>query len=234
MKWNIDNIRKLDTQLSLIPATRFAFPSEGIKQQFIADNNNIDIVNFYKCYLEYKKYPKKRVDVLINILFDIKIEMLFIDDRFGKPKELFTPLQELSFRQDIKIKSSIFFEKVMIFIYYLEEEKRLDDLDGNKTEIFFIWLNKKNNKWNFLLEYKKDIFTCISDRNDEIHRIRNYGEKIFNKHLPKINDLNKLLQLYDIINNLFYDNLILIVQGQKPNIRFWTRGMRCVNKKAIE
>ncbi len=98
------------------------------------------IKEFYKLYLSNDVYPKERIEKLVYLLFDIKIQLFFILELdmglynhllynvgFGNKdkRNPYLLLRKLSLDQNIIVKSRILWERVMNFIYFLRDGERI-------------------------------------------------------------------------------------------------------------
>ncbi len=181
--------------------------------------------------MEKGVYPQERVEKLIYQLFDIKIELFYIIELdIGLYNHLiynvgfddsnindfpYITLRRFSLDQTLIVKSRILWERVMNFIYYLERGK---DLEGrSKKTRFFNFI--KNTKWSYLDECKDYIEWFDSRlRTPEVHKgsvLRKYFQIGLTSPDPKI------LGLINIINNSIWTNLLQIIQGDEPSLRYW-------------
>lgn len=194
------------------------------------------IKEFYKLYLSNDVYPKERIEKLVYLLFDIKIQLFFIleldmglynhllhnvgfgnKDIQGNPYLL---LRNLSLDQNMIVKSRILWERVMNFIYFLEKGEALE-VKSSKKRAFFKLI--ADGKWSYLLKYK-DFINWFDDklRTPEVHT-SSVLRKDFLKNSTPSSD--KVLGLVNILMNCVWPNLLDIIQGREPSSRYWDIAM---------
>lgn len=194
------------------------------------------IKEFYKLYLSNDENPKERIEKLVYLLFDIKIQLFFILELdmglynhllynvgFGDKDIQRNPyllLRKLSLDQNIIVKSRILWERVMNFIYFLETGKGLE-VKRSKKRRFFEFID--GGKWSYLLEYQ-DFINWFDDRlrTPEVHK-----SSVLRAHFQKSStpSSDKVHCLANIIMNCVWTNLLDIIQGREPSSRYWDIAM---------
>lgn len=188
------------------------------------------------------KYPISRLDKLVYMLIDIKLQMYLIELELGADNSLMNMLQgeadteskkthielmHLGGTQNVIYKSRALWERLMNFIYYLETGSELNG--RTKKGKFFKFINDENNldgiKWRFLDFYKDYVIWFDEEwRTPETHGGSTLRASLMGDGMDN-DDINKILGLNDIVANVLFVNLIDIVNGRKPSRWFWTFGM---------
>lgn len=207
----------------------------------IANNsvlNRIRIKDFFDAYLKQNYYPYERVGKLVYYLFDFKIQLFFILELdlglynhliynlgydYSSIVEIpYIFLRKLSLDQNLILKSRILWERIMNFIYFLEVGKELESSSkkSKKTKFFeFI----KNNKWSFLLKYKEYIDWFDKKlRTPEVHKF-SILRKNFQRGITVPSE--KVDAFVNIMMNVFWKNMLHIIKGENPPIRYWDIGI---------
>ena len=191
-----------------------------------------DLMTFTADYLEHKAYPKERLGQVLSYLFDVKLQFYFImevdlglsnmlvyDKGYDKDRPLDTPhvlLTKLSLDQNVIGKSRILWERIMNLVYYLENGERLENKvtkSKSKRKVFFDFI-QKSDKWSFLkpysteLEYYEQNFRTPEYHKNSVLRAELLGNKTI--------DPNDLLRLINRASNVIWENISLIIKGQKP------------------
>lgn len=189
------------------------------------------IGEFIKRYLGAACYPSDRLETLIYKLFDIKLQLYFlieteigrynkaIDQGYDSHNPMNTPhlyLTKLSIDQSVIVKSRILWERIMNFVYFLEEGDELEKLvSGNKTKskVFFQFVGKSQ-KWAFLLPYQNELKKYDERlRTPEVHK-----NSILRSALLKEQEVDskEILNLINRAMNVIWENMISIVSGDQP------------------
>lgn len=217
---------------------------QKIRDSIISESisKRISIKRFYKEYLQQKipEYKKDKLEVLVQYLLDIKIELLMISNDFGKynyyinklrPEDPKLAFNKVSIYQNIAFKSRVVLEKIMNFIYFLEEGEKLQEPKsgpdkGSKKRKFFKWA-KQNKKWNFLTTYKKDIDAYeLEFRTPEVHWISRLKRILPDKDYEVKNSLaNRIGLLNCICENVFFSNMMNFIEGKSNIQMIWRQGM---------
>lgn len=127
---------------------------------------------FLDTYMSAGSYPTERLERLIYKLFDIKLQLYYIlevdlglynrlvyDRGYDKDNSLALPhvfLTRLSLDQSLIAKSRILWERIMNFVFYLENGEELEEkVSGrrSKRKVFFDF-SRGNLRWRFLEPYE--------------------------------------------------------------------------------
>ena len=140
-------------------------------QQVLKDNtlSQMSIREFVENYEEQTIYPLDRIQTLVYLLFDFKIELFFIlelymglynhliynlgYDNSSIAENPYILLRRLSLDKTIIVKSRILWERTMNFVYFLETGVKLE-VSRNKSKKAQFFKLIQNNRWSFLLDYK--------------------------------------------------------------------------------
>lgn len=243
----LEKIQRIESKLRAVDQFRYRDWEEIPKKHALetSRSHRFDIEKFYTAYIQQKVYPLERLSSLVDLLFDIKIEMMMIDYELGKSNQD-VYLQgydanssdlrpELAFRkisldQTVIIKSRIVFEKIMNFIYLLETGEILRAPKGSsKKAKFFKFIENEGIKWSFMADYRDDIYEYDDLRTPEVHDFSRLRRILLEHSQEAEEELSaKILLLVNIFENAFYDNMIDIIKGLEVTRKFWCHGM---NKK---
>jgi hypothetical protein len=177
-------------------------------------------------------YPKERLERIIYDLFDIKLQLYYIievdlglynrlvyDRGYDKEKSQHIPhvlLTRFSLDQTLISKSRILWERIMNFVYYLENGELLEEKASkrkSKRKVFFNFI-KSSQKWRFLEPYEK-VLQHYEDkfRTPEFHKSSVLRAELFGKNT---NDPNELIEPVNRAMNILWENITAIISGQKP------------------
>jgi hypothetical protein len=201
----------------------------------------VEIMNtseFYHLFLKQGVYPQDRVSLLLEYLFDIKLELYFIEiDISSYNRLIYLPHQDetitenprlhlihLSFDQSLILKSRIAWERFTNFIYYLETGEILDNKKTNsksKSKVFSEFV-ATSTKWKFIAEYLETI--KLYDellRTPEVHKA-----STIRRHFVEAKQLDSdiVLSITNIANNL-WPSILAIIQGRQVIRGSWGIGM---------
>lgn len=201
-------------------------------QNFMVDDHLlVKIMNaseFYSLFLKQEVYPQDRVSLLLEYMFDIKLELYFIDIDIGLYNQLIhlphqgekitdnprIHLIHLSFDQSLIIKSRIAWERFTNFIYYLEMGEILDNKKTNsksKSKVFCEFV-AASTKWKFIAEYLETIKLYEELlRTPEVHKA-----STIRRHFVEAKQLDSdvVLSINNIVKNLWPSILVIIKGGQ--------------------
>ena len=197
----------------------------------------IDIKEFRNAYQAQSAYPIDRLEKLIHLLMDVKIQLFFIleldiglynrliaDQGFTSEninRNPYMVLRKFSLDQNLIIKSRILFERVMNLIYFLETGKDLEVGRSKKSKFFKF--SAQSGKWAFWEDYREYIeWFDNSLRLPEVHK-----GSILKKHFmaKTIVPDEKILTFSNIIMNVFWPSLIGAIQGREFKGKYWFFGM---------
>ncbi len=228
-----------DFERKLLEALKYKYRNDPplIKNSMITNNIilRMKIVEFYDVY-SYWQLPQDRLKNLVYMLFDIKIQMYFIQEvdmglynreiykycqgKGAIEKNPFFLLKKSSFDQNLIIKSRILWERVMNFIYYFNNGKNLEVKKSKKTKFF---ISIKNTPWAYLEELEEFIKEYDDKyRTPEVHKGSTLRKLI---QLGKRHDANKLMNILNFVQNDFWENLFDIMRGRKGYTRSWSVSM---------
>lgn len=195
--------------------------------------DGIDIFEFLEIYISSSYYNEDIIERLIYTLMDIKLQMFFIFeveigqynsrviDRVETFEAItahdFVYLTKLNIDQNLILKTRILFERIMNFVYMLENGKLLEG--KSKKGKFENFLND-NKKWCFLLETieKLRVFDDVF-RTPEVHKFSSLRRMFMSKEDDKSEEF-----CFDLINsfqNSIYPNILMIIQGHEPGYKSW-------------
>jgi hypothetical protein len=186
---------------------------------------------FLNTYISAGAYPAERLERLIYKLFDIKLQLYYIlevdlglynrlvyDRGYDKDNSLALPhvfLTRLSLDQSLIAKSRILWERIMNFVFYLENGDELEErVSGrrSKRKVFFEF-TRGNLRWRFLEPYESVLQEYEdSYRTPEFHKGSVLRAELLGK---RVIDPNKLLDLVNRSMNIVWENTISIVSGGK-------------------
>lgn len=196
-----------------------------------------NLLQFFDAYLKSSE-PQERLSKLMHELFDLKLQLFYIlecdqglynsmlyDKGFDqkKPKTI-ELLIKMSIDQTTIVKSRILWERMINFvsIYISGEELKSSSKYSKKAKFFKISINTP---WEFLHEYKTTLEWFDEKlRTPEVHG-GSVLRKAFQERSEEI-DSNTLLVLSNIAMNVFYPNIMNIVQGLEPSHKVWVSGMQ--------
>lgn len=231
-------IRQFEEKIQRALAFKYKNEDPKIRKYLLRGNilRKWDLLKFYKIYITSKVYSKERIELVMNYLFDLKIQLYYlleadlglynrlIYNRGYNSKNIqkFPHIQlvKLSLDQNVISKSRILWERVMNFIYYLETGEKLENAISGSTSkktAFFDFISKTN--WQFLLDYKKYINWFDKKlRIPEVHK-----SSTLRKYFLKEKEVNpgKILGIINIVMNSIWENGLEIIQGKKPSKRYW-------------
>jgi len=204
----------------------------------ISPVTKIDIGKFRELYLAQNVYPVERLEKLVYLLMDVKIQLFYlveldlglynylIADQGFTPNNInkypYVVLRKLSLDQNLIVKSRILWERVMNFIYFLETGKDLEVKNSSKKSRFFKFATTSD-KWAFLEDYKSFIdWFDDSLRTPEVHK-----GSVLRRHFMTDTNVpdDKIAGLLNIVMNVFWPSLIEILQGEEFRGKFWFPGM---------
>lgn len=195
-----------------------------------------DIEKFLDVYLEKGLYPEDRLEKLIYYAFDLKLQFYFLlEVDMGLYNKLVYPLgydrknphskphlllTRQSLDQSLIFKSRILWERIMNFVYFLENGEHIENKVSrkkSKRKVFFEFCSS-NPKWQFLLDYEG----CISQYEELFRSPESHKFSILRSELmgEKTLDSNDLLDLLNIALNVIWQNILKIISGQKPGLKF--------------
>ncbi|MBW1794184.1 MAG: hypothetical protein JRJ38_07105 [Deltaproteobacteria bacterium] len=213
----------------------------GEHWQQVLENNTfsqMSIREFAESYAEQPSYPLDRIQTLVYLLFDFKIELFFIIeldmglynhliynlgyDNSSIAENPYILLRRLSLDQTVIVKSRILWERTMNFVYFLETGVKLE-ASGRKSKKAKFFKLIEENQWSFLLDYK-DYIEWFDDklRTPEVHKSSTL-RKAFQggSHPPS----EKVDAFVNIIMNVFWRNMLSIIKGNDPPVRYWNAGI---------
>lgn len=185
---------------------------------------------FIKIYNDAKRYPSSRLVESTFYLMDIKIQLYYLlevilglynhmiynrgYDNSDIVKYPHLHLIHLALDQTTIFMSTVLWERIYNFIYYLEKGERLDK---NKTKKFWNFV-KGDEKWKFMLDYKDAIEEYKNKlRTPEVHKISTLRKEFLSGRRI---DSDYIMRLINIALNVFWDNLMNILKGEKASISF--------------
>lgn len=213
----------------------------GENWQEILEHNTISrmsIREFAESYAEQTFYPHDRIHALVYFLFDFKIELFFIMeldmglynhliynlgyDNSSIAENPYILLRRLSLDQTVILKSRILWERTMNFVYFLETGVELE-VSGRKSKKAKFFQLIKDNRWSFLLDYK-DYIDWFDDklRTPEVHKSSTLRKAFQSGSHPPSEKVDAFI---NIITNVFWGNMLSIVKGNDPPIRYWDAGI---------
>ncbi|MCW5853481.1 MAG: hypothetical protein KIT87_25665 [Anaerolineae bacterium] len=186
---------------------------------------------FLDAYSQGDVYPIERLDKLIYQLFDIKLQLYYImevdlglynqlvynlgydrNNPFALPHVLLT---RLSLDQTLIAKSRILWERIMNFVYFLEQGNELEKkVSGNKSKrkVFFDFV-RSNPRWRFLEPYEGVLGRYDGAyRTPEFHKASVLRAELFGNRSI---DPNELLELVNRSMIVIWNNILSIVGGCK-------------------
>lgn len=184
----------------------------------------MDINAFYVILIKNRSFPKCDSRILIEYLFDIKMQLFFIlDVEMGKYNLIYNEirsfseikdkpllaLKKLSLDQNLIVKNRILWERVMNFIFYLIQGKKFE---GKKSKKFFEVI--ENTKWEYLKFYKP-LIKILDERwrTGEVHKGSVLRGLFLRGNLADHYEINEIT---NVVLNSFWPNLILISKGRNP------------------
>ena len=203
------------------------------KTSFVSRMNLEEFIDLYK----KSKYPNHCMQKLIEYLFDIKLELYYIqevdlglkntqihDVLKGRDINDFPHLvfKKASYDQNLILKSRILMEKVMKFIHYLEKGK--EPSSASTRSEFFKLIKKKMfcKTWGDWIAYKKFIDKFDKKiRNKEVHNFSWVRKMTFSGGI----DGDVLLAIINLVQNMFWDNLLLILKTGESRGFYWCKAM---------
>ncbi len=199
------------------------FPPQGIEQILKRADNSSEFIDLYL----KSEYPEDRLSKLIDMFLDVQFHMTLLQEchiglynsliNFPQSENPSTEpcpyllLRKLSLDQGSIYQSRALWEKLMNFVYFLEEGTEIvgSSKKSKKTK-FFNWVSK-NSKWNFLNNYQEWIKTLDeSYRSPEAHKNSKLRKCFINgsSHFP-----DDMLHTLNIVMNTFWPNLKNVLQG---------------------
>lgn len=200
--------------------------------------SRMSIREFAESYAEQTSYPHDRIQTLVYLLFDFKIELFFIleldiglynhliynlgYDNSSIVDNPYIHLRRLSLDQTVILKSRILWERTMNFVYFLETGVELE-ISGRKSKKAKFFKFIEDNRWSFLLDYK-DYVDWFDDklRTPEVHKFSTLRKSFQDRSYPSS---EKVLAFTNLIINVFWENMLSIVKGNEPPIRYWDVGI---------
>lgn len=186
------------------------------------------LLTFFDKYIEGNVFPADRLDQVMHYLFDIKIQTYFIqhvdmpgynkliDLGYDKDDPAKTPhlsLATLSLEQTLIIKSRILWERLMNFVYFLEEGVPLDDAarkNRSKKTFFFKWADN-NPRWNWLPAYQPMLNTFDDRlRTPETHKKSTLRGR-FSR--GEGGDSHEIFTLISVAMTVMQPNILAIISG---------------------
>lgn len=193
-------------------------------QQLLKNNilNQMSINEFAESYADQRPYPIDRLQSLVYMLFDFKIELFFIIeldmglynhliynlgyDNSNITENPYVLLRRLSLDQTVIVKSRILWERTMNFVYFLETGVKLE-ASGRKSKKAKFFKLIEDNQWSFLLDYK-DYVEWFDDklRTPEVHKSSTLRKSFQGgSHPPS----EKVSAFVNILMNVFWTNMLL-------------------------
>ena len=200
--------------------------------------NRMSIREFAESYAEQIYYPHDRIQTLVYLLFDFKIELFFIleldmglynhliynlgYDNSSIADNPYILLRRLSLDQTVILKSRILWERTMNFVYFLETGTKLE-VSGSKSKKAKFFESIKDNRWSFLLDYKNYV-DWFDDklRTPEVHKSSTLRKSFQDGTFPPS---EKIHAFTNVIMNVFWVNMLSIVKGNEPPSRYWDVGI---------
>ncbi|OGD56341.1 hypothetical protein A2V71_01310 [Candidatus Berkelbacteria bacterium RBG_13_40_8] len=223
-----EDIVKTEEKFKAATELKYNEVVEEIRRQIISDESNygIDILRFHDCYLANKTHPLNQLDKLCELLLDVKMEHFYIFFDIAVLNELFgsvvanplIELKRLSFDQSLIVKSRILWERVMNFLYYLENGEELKGF--HKANRFFKSIEGTN--WEFLLFYKDYVdWFDVNLRTPEVHHGSCLRKYFINSSDLTNEERNKSLGLLNLFQNAIYKNVLSLLEGKGITNYFW-------------
>lgn len=192
----------------------------------------IDIQQFHERYLSQGEYPSERLAPLVYKAMDINLQVYYlsevdlgiynsctVDRGYDSRNPLNTPhlfLTRLSLDQSLIGKSQVLWERIVNFVYYLENGVDIESkVSGNKTKskVFSEFLDVTP-KWKYLLPYRDLIRSYDqSYRTPEFHKNSILRAEIFGNQTI---DPDRLIEILNDCQNGFIPNLIPIAFDGRP------------------
>lgn len=200
--------------------------------------SRISIREFAESYAEQTSYPHDRIETLVYLLFDFKIELFFIleldmglynhliynlgYDHSSIVDNPYILLRRLSLDQTVIFKSRILWERTMNFVYFLETGAELE-VSGSKSKKAKFFKSIEDSRWSFLLDYR-DYIDWFDDklRTPEVHKASTLRKSFQHGSYPPSEKINAFT---NVIMNVFWGNMLSIVKGNEPPIRYWDVGI---------
>ncbi|MFA6915056.1 MAG: hypothetical protein WC222_01540 [Parachlamydiales bacterium] len=200
--------------------TRLQFPPQGIELILAQTDHSLEFIDLYL----KSEYPKDRLSKLTDGFLDIQFQITMLKEcHVGLYNSLvhlpqgesqiaktcpYLFLRQLSLDQGSIFQSRALWEKLMNFIYFLEEGLELETKKSKKTK-FFDWVSE-NPKWNFLNRYEHWIQKLDNIyRTPEAHKNSRLRKHFIEGSSPFPEDM---LHTLNIIMNTFWPNLKNMLQ----------------------
>ncbi|MFH1509213.1 MAG: hypothetical protein ABIE68_03550 [bacterium] len=222
LKAQLDNYEKVISGYLDEFYSQYSNMTPEIKKSIIKDYYNPD--HFYdpRKFLEdyYKSnYPKERAVKLVQYVMDIKLQKIFMDidcylysNGINKSDPSSTPLayiRRLSFQQTLIGKIGVIWDRIMLFIYLLENGK---EIQGKKIQKSFFNFIERDEKWKFMEVFKEVLEKFKNEfRTPEFHESSTLRRYLTENEIP--NDNLILKPLNKAMNNI-WENTLAIVQGR--------------------
>lgn len=205
-------------------------PSQMIEQILERADHSLEFIDLYL----KSGYPQDRLNKLIDMFLDVQFHMtLLLECHVGlynllihltqaeNPSTADCPylfLRKLSLDQGSINQSRALWEKLMNFVYFLENGTELEAPKKSKKTKFFVWVSK-HPKWNFLNGYQSWIENLDNYRTPEIHTNSKLRAHFIEGTSPFPEDM---LHTLNIVMNTFWLNLKNILQEILSPITYWS------------
>lgn len=197
-------------------------------QPFITQQGFI-LTDFVSAYLSADVYPDDWLESTVYRLIDVKLQLMYVTFDLGMMNEYYfeflsmgapetSPrlmLRRMAFEQSIIGRARITWEKLMRFVYYLENGRDIEAIRSIKKR-FFSWIDcDARPEWRFLLPYEDMV-----ERHDERFRTPEYHKNSkVRGHLTGAQtvDLNEIIDINNRVNNVIWPNVMAIISGGWPS-----------------
>lgn len=161
------------------------------------------------------------IDVKLQLMYVIS-DLAMMNEQYFRFINLGAPdsspqlmLRRMAFEQAIIGRVRITWEKLMRFIFYLEEGKDIDASRSLKKKFFTGVSVDAPPQWSFILPYE-----TVIERHDAQFRTPEYHKNsIVRAHLTGASkpDLNDMISIHNRVNNVIWPNIISIISGEWPS-----------------